>query len=63
MFICNDCLRDKFQNGQSLFKSSGSCEICNEQATCNEIQSSQLVRKPSIDPMTGLPVSKGMKNS
>lgn len=56
MFICNDCLNKKYQNGQSLFKSNGQCEDCGEARVCNEIQSSRLRPKPVLDPMTGLPM-------
>jgi hypothetical protein len=43
MFICNQCLKKKFTNNESMFKSRGSCEICNKVDVCNEIKSSYLV--------------------
>lgn len=45
MFICNKCLKKKFKNGESLFKSGGRCEICGESAVCNDIHHSKLIDK------------------
>lgn len=46
MFICNVCL-EKFKNSQSMFKSNGQCEICNEARVCNDIPSKYL--KPIVE--------------
>ena len=48
MFICNKCLKKDYKNGQSLFKSLGSCEICSDVTMCNEIKSSYLIPKVTI---------------
>lgn len=41
MFFCNPCAT-KREWPQSMFKSRGKCEICNEIAVCNDIPSSNL---------------------
>lgn len=46
MFICNECLKENYYNGESLFKSGGTCEHCGKKKVCNEIKSSRLVSKP-----------------
>ena len=56
MFICNDCLKQRFTNAESLFKSGGSCEICNEKKVCNEIQSSRLT--PRVKPLEPVRLDK-----
>ena len=62
MFVCNECLQKRFTNGESMFKSRGRCEICEESKVCNEIQSSRLVVRRQegeyLDPRTGLVMSK-----
>ena len=45
MFICNECLRKHYENGESFMKSRGACEICKEYALCNDIYHGHLVKK------------------
>lgn len=56
MFICNECLKKNFTNCESLHKSGGSCEICNERKVCNDIQSSRL--EPRVKPMKPVSLDK-----
>jgi len=42
MFICDPCLTSRYQNGPSITKSTGPCEICGNTMTCNDIPSGQL---------------------
>lgn len=45
MFICNDCLKEKYENHESFYKSFGTCEVCKLPKTCSEIPSSFLKKK------------------
>ena len=45
MFICDDCLEKRFTNGQSMSRSIGKCEICEETKRCNDIPSKFLKSK------------------
>lgn len=42
MFVCNKCLNERFTNGESMFKSNGTCECCGQKNVCNEIPSKYL---------------------
>ena len=45
MFICDDCLKEKFINRKSIVKSHGSCEVCKKENDCNDIQSGHFILK------------------
>lgn len=45
MFICKECLKEHFKNGEGLFQSIGICELCKTQQMCSDISSSLLKRK------------------
>ena len=42
MFYCNKCGKKNGWPTDTLTKSEGPCEICNESAVCNDVPSSQL---------------------
>ena len=41
MFYCNDCA-EKYEYPTSIGKSVGKCEVCDKEAACNDVPSSQL---------------------
>ena len=45
MLICNECLEDNFENTESMIKSSGKCEWCEDKKVCNDIPSKYLEKK------------------
>ena len=54
MFYCNNCAT---KNGypESMFKTFGRCESCEQHAECNEVQSSRLPKSNhKIDPERGI---------
>ncbi len=42
MFYCDKCADKKGWPKDTLMKSSGSCEICNKRAVCNDLPSKYL---------------------
>lgn len=48
MFICNDCLKERFANWGSLSKSWGHCEFCKRTRVCYDIPSDQLIAKAKV---------------
>lgn len=58
MFFCDPCA-ETLQYPVSMFKSYGTCEICQKPARCNEVGSAVLAALPQIeaflaDPSTGV---------
>ena len=49
MFICDDCLEKHYNNGESILKSYGRCEICEKTEICSDISSKFLKRKKTND--------------
>jgi hypothetical protein len=45
MFICNDCLKNKFTNSPSIGRYRAVCEGCGQVKDCSDLHSSFLVRK------------------
>lgn len=45
MFICDECLKDNFENEPGFRGSHGLCELCKKAALCNDIPSKYLARK------------------
>lgn len=55
MFVCENCL-DKNQWESTMFRSFGSCEVCNKQAACADIPSKHVILKTDdyvLDATTG----------
>jgi len=42
MFICDECLKERFHNETTIFKSNGRCEICENVKFCSDIPSKYL---------------------
>lgn len=49
MFFCEKC-RNENQWPDSLFKSRGKCEVCDQFATCNDVPSKYLPLPPAAKP-------------
>ena len=45
MFICDDCLRAKYENTPSIVGSFGKCELCGKEGECSDIQHDILIPK------------------
>lgn len=58
MFVCEKCLhQNQWEN--TMFRSFGSCEICNKQAACADIPSKYVILKTDkLDPLTGEVIRK-----
>lgn len=48
MFICNNCLEEKYTNSESFLKSTGKCELCDNIEDCSDIPSYRLERKEEL---------------
>ena len=47
MFVCDKCMGKHYENGPSLFRSEGPCEICGKTHICSDIKSGVLIPKVS----------------
>lgn len=51
MFYCDPC-KDKYNYPELIHKSLGTCEICKQQAICNDVPTSQLPKNEKVDAHT-----------